>query len=286
MTVTHGPIVVRKRLGHALKQLRMARNLQLAPVAKQMEISPSKLSRIETGQVEPKFRDIRDLLTIYKASPAESERILEWAGEAKSPAWWQPLATNVAGGNLDQLLSLEMEARRKRTFAMPMAGLLQTEAYARSLLGSGQLDLPRAEIDRIVEVRMRRQNVINLDRTDAPPLELHVVLDEVALHRVTDPTIMRDQIALLLRRSAQSNVKLQILPFSAGWTRAVSTFSIFDPRDPTTDWPVINVESTERDSYYDTAADVAEYENVWKNVLPSALDVDATRQRLLDHLEA
>ncbi|BBF99127.1 MULTISPECIES: helix-turn-helix domain-containing protein [Pseudonocardia] len=284
MTVTHGPVVIRRRLGHVLKRLRSDRNLQLAEVARRLEISPSKLSRIETGAVEPKFRDVRDLLDIYEAPVEQRDRVLDWATEAKSPGWWQPLSAVVAGADLDLLLSLETEARAKRTFSIPVAGLLQTEAYARDLLAVTQPNLPAGEIERLVEIKMRRQDVIEPARTDAPPLDVHLVLDEVALHRVTDPEIARGQIRTLLARAAQPNVTLQLLPFTAGWTRATSTFSIFDPRDPDNDWPVVNVESTENDMYYDTEPTVASYEEVWRNVLANALDPEATRQELLDRL--
>ncbi|MEU6696322.1 helix-turn-helix transcriptional regulator [Pseudonocardia sp. NPDC046786] len=287
MTVTHGPVVIRRRLGHVLKRLRSDRNLQLAEVAKRLEISPSKLSRIETGAVEPKYRDVRDLLDIYEAPVEQRDRVLDWATEAKSPGWWEPFSpTVVASENLDMLASLEAESRSKRTFAIPVSGLLQTETYARSLLGASQLGMAAEEVDRMVQIRMRRQDVIDTERTDAAPLEIHVVLDEVALHRVTDPAIVRGQVQALLERMEQPNVTLQILPFSAGWTRATSTFSIFEPRDPDTDWPVVNVESTENDGYYDGEQTVAIYEAVWRDLLTKALDETATRQVLLARLSS
>ena len=101
---------------------------------------------------------------------------------------------------------------------------------------------------------------------------------------MTDPAIVRGQVQALLERMEQPNVTLQILPFSAGWTRATSTFSIFEPRDPDADWPVVNVESTENDGYYDSESTVATYEAVWRDLLTKALDETATRQVLLDRL--
>jgi len=285
MTVTHGPVVIRRRLGHVLKRLRSDRNLQLAEVAKRLEISPSKLSRIETGAVEPKYRDVRDLLEIYDAPTEERDRVLDWATEAKTPGWWEPFhPAVVASENLDMLVSLEAESRSKRTFAIPVAGLLQTAAYARDLLTVTHPNLPDSEIERLVEVKMRRQAVIAPDRTDAPPLNIHVVLDETALHRVITPEVARGQIRALLDRMEQPNVTVQLLPFTTGWTRATSTFSIFDPRDPENDWPVVNVESTENDLYYDNEPAIASYEAVWRNVRAHALDPEQTRRSLVERL--
>ena len=64
---------------------------------------------------------------------------------------------------------------------MVVAGLLQTEAYARHIISSYSRVEPVAPgmIERLVRVRMRRQQV--LDRE--PELQLSVVLDESILKR-------------------------------------------------------------------------------------------------------
>lgn len=285
MTVTHGPVVIRRRLGHVLKQLRGERNLQLAEVAKKLEISPSKLSRIETGQVEPKFRDVRDLLDIYEARTDLRDRIMMWANEAKSPGWWQPFTSHVHVSDLDLYISLESEARKEEIFSTPVTGLLQTESYARSILSGAVPDASPEQLDRLVEIRLGRQAVLFADRTDAPPLELHAVLDESALHRGFDRRMMQEQLRELLTRSELPNVTLQVLPFTAGYTRATSTFAIFEPRDPTTDWTVVNVESTASDAYFDTDTEIADYRAVWRHVLASCLSPAATRDRLIQLLK-
>lgn len=280
MTAAHGPLVIRKRLGWALKQLRTGRHRQLSEIAKLLEVSPSKLSRIETGQVEPKFRDVRDLLDIYEASDAERERILGWANDAKAPGWWEPFGPAPSGVDLDMLISLEAESRAKETFSIPISGLLQTEDYARLLLTEVFAGRARSEIERMVGIRLGRQNVIEPDRAEAPPLELHVLLDEVALHRCADQEVLRAQIGELIRRGDQPNVTLQILPFHAGWTSATSTFSVFTPRRPETDWPMVNVEGTENDVFVDTPQAVADYRQIWRRLLDRSMSPDESRAML------
>jgi transcriptional regulator with XRE-family HTH domain len=281
MTAAHGPLVIRKRLGWALKQLRVARHRQLSEIAKLLEVSASKLSRLETGQVEPKFRDVRDLLEIYGASDTERDRILGWAHDAKAPGWWEPLGPAPSGVDLNMLISLEAESRAKSTFSIPISGLLQTEDYARLLLTEVFAGQDHVEIERMMEIRMGRQNVIEPDRTEAPPLELHVLLDEVALHRCADEEVLRAQIGELIRRGDQPNITLQILPFRAGWTSATSTFSVFTPRHPETDWPMVNVEGTENDVFIDTPQAVADYQQIWQRLLDRAMSPDDSR-RMLD----
>lgn len=278
MTVAHGPVVIRRRLGHVLKQLRVGRDLQLSQVARQLEVSPSKLSRIETGQVEPKLRDVRDLLEIYRATDDVRRQVMDWAGEAKSPGWWQPFTSAITVSDLDMLISLETEARAKYGFSLPVPGLLQTEAYALTTLAGALPDQPAPERRRFVDIRLGRQEVIAVDREDVPPLELHAVLDEVALHRCEDRDVLDEQLHELVRRSEQPNITLQVLPLARGWTPASSTFSIFEPRDPVTDWPVVNVESTGDDTYVDATDDVALYQAIWRAVTDRALDPERSRE--------
>ena len=122
-TGVHGPIVVR-RLGVTLKRLRAEVGMHLDAVARRLEISPSKLSRLETGQVAPKIRDVRDLLEIYQAPADVRERMMRRASEAKEPGWWQPFSDGSVP-DLDHYISLEAEAKQINIFSWPISGLLQ-----------------------------------------------------------------------------------------------------------------------------------------------------------------
>lgn len=279
MTVTHGPVVIRRRLGWALKQLRVKRKRQLAEIAKLLEVSPSKLSRIETGQVEPKFRDVRDLLNIYDAAESERSQILEWANEAKQPGWWQPFSIEIPN-DLDMYISLESEAQSISIYSTPISGLLQTREYAHAILGGAVPTATESELTTLVDVRIGRQAILSTDRDDAAPVDLHAVLDESALHRgPRKGSIMVDQLDALLRHSERPNVTLQVLPFESGYTRATSTFALFEPRVDD-DWAVVNVESTGADAYFDSPSTVARFRAIWAEVTTSALDPEASRSRI------
>jgi ribosome-binding protein aMBF1 (putative translation factor) len=72
-------------LGHRLRQLRHAARLSQKHVAEALECSTSKVSRIETGEVLPTTRDIRDLAELYRADPRERDALVA-AARAARPA--------------------------------------------------------------------------------------------------------------------------------------------------------------------------------------------------------
>lgn len=277
-TETHGPVVVRRRLGAVLKRLRGELGLPLDQVARQLEISPSKLSRLETGQVAPRIRDVRDLLEIYEAPADLRTRALTWADLAKEPGWWQPFSAAIPA-DLDMYISLEAEAQKIMMYSLPVSGLLQTERYARALLAGGAPHATPAQLERLVEIRIRRQRIVDPHRSDAPAVALHVVLDEASLHRGVSGPILREQLEELLTRATWSNITLQVLPFDAGWVMASSTFAIFEPRE-STDWTVVNVESAGNDAYFDSPGDVGRYRAMWNDVVDRSLDPAASRALL------
>jgi len=80
-------------------------------------------------------------------------------------------------------VSLEEEASLIRAYEPHyVPGLLQTEDYARAVLGSGLHDADE-ELERRVAVRMQRQKLL----AGLAPPELWVVMDETVLRRPWSP---------------------------------------------------------------------------------------------------
>lgn len=281
-----GPVVIRRRLGAALKRLRGEKGLHLDAVAKTMEMSPAKLSRLETGHVAPKIRDVRDLLDAYDAPEAIRAELLRWAEDAKGHGWWQPFTARVVA-DLDLYISLEAEAAELKLYCTCVPGLLQTEQYARMLLEGVTPQRSVAQREELVDIRLRRQRVLDAGREAAPPLALHVVMDEAALYRGPTPDhptmghVMAEQMDALVAATRRANVTVQVFPFEACYDEACSTFAIFEPRVPS-DWTVVNVESTLHDAYYDASAQVSAFREIWQDVVARACDPEDSLNRLRD----
>jgi transcriptional regulator with XRE-family HTH domain len=94
-----------RELGALLRALRTRKGWTAEQVAARLLVSPSKVSRLETGQRGARARDIRDLCDLYEVDGEQRQHLLELASEGKQRAWWQPL-----GLPYSTYLGLEAEA--------------------------------------------------------------------------------------------------------------------------------------------------------------------------------
>ncbi|MGW0504510.1 helix-turn-helix domain-containing protein [Micromonospora sp. NPDC003241] len=209
-----GPTVLRMLLGAQLRRLRESRGVTRENAGWEIRSSESKISRMELGRVGFKERDVADLLTLYGVT-ADQERgaLLKLARDANNPGWWHRYG-DVLPSWFQSYLGLEAAAALIRSYEVQFVpGLLQTREYARAvvLLGHGQAS--PAEIDRRVDLRMRRQEVLHR----AKPPRLWAVVDEAALRRpIGGPQVMRGQLEALLKATQTPNVRVQVIPFAAG----------------------------------------------------------------------
>lgn len=274
----------RRRLGAELRRLRLRCGLTLDEVAERMTCSTSKISRLETGKGVPKVPDVRELMRIYHVeSDTEEEMLLRLVKDGREHGWWEELTDGVHPERhvLDapgRYAALESDAVAVRSFdTVVVPGMLQTRAYARAVIGTTLPHRDAADIDRLTELRIRRQGA--LDRTDPEPLRYLAVLDEAVLHRVVgSEEVMAEQLRHLIEAGALPNVTVRILPFSAGFQRAhAGHFMVLDiPSEFGSD--VVFIEGRAGDTYLDSPADVALYQDVLADVAARALDPHESRR--------
>lgn len=215
MSQSPGPVVTRRRLGGELKRLREGLNLKLDDVARSLDCSPSKISRLENGKGVPRWRDVRDMLDVYRVPEGdERERLLDWAKTGRAPMWWQAYS-DVLAPDMAIYVEYEWDAARIDAYeAHIVHGLLQTRDYARGVLQSfwgGTLGA--AQIERLVEVRMQRQEALRPNHG----LDFRCVLDESTLYRVVESAeVLAAQVEHLIDVAEAEHVELRVLPFSAG----------------------------------------------------------------------
>jgi hypothetical protein len=256
-TAASGPTVLRMLLGAHLRKLRETKGITRETAGWEIRASDSKISRLELGRVGFKERDVSDLLTLYGVTdPAERDSLLDLARRANNPGWWHRYSDLLLPW-FQPYLGLESAATVIRSYEVQyVPGLLQTKDYARAVVMIAHGDAAREEIDRRVDLRMERQQVLGRPQ----PPQMWVVVDEAVLRRpIGGPTVMREQVAALIDQTKLPNVRIQVLPFAAGGHAALGgAFSLL--RFPDQDLPdVVYVEQLTSALYLDKRDDVEEY---------------------------
>lgn len=268
------PSMRRRRLAAELRRLRTQHGWSGSDAARRLGWDSSRLSRIETRQSGVTLPDLRKMLDAYGVEDTEYRDYLAGlARRVNERGWWQKYAGTIVSEYAD-LISLEEEARVIRAYEQEIVhGLLQTPEYARAYFRAASPSSTVREIDRRVEVRMERQEI--LIRADPPPVMLSVVLSEGALRRpVGGDEVMRGQLEHLMRPRDRANVSVQVLPFSAGAHPAMtSPFAMLAFPDPD-DQGIVNVENATGALFLEEPEEIRTYEEIWGALQATALSLE------------
>ena len=225
MIAPGSPTVRRRRLAAELRGIRESRGKSGDAVAAALKWSPSKISRYERARTGLRPREVERLLDYYGITGSHRALLLGLAEDAAQKGWWEEFADTLAE-DYQQFIGLEHEATSIAIWHVDVvAGLLQTEGYARHIIGSYSRVEPVAPgmIGRLVKVRMQRQQVLDRDG-----LQLSVVLDESVLtRRIGDESVMYQQLQRLAQEADRPNLTMRILPLSAQHTVFGESFVIF-----------------------------------------------------------
>ncbi|MHB9855609.1 helix-turn-helix domain-containing protein [Streptomyces krungchingensis] len=206
------PTLLKMLVGVQLAGIREDAGLSQDQAAREIGFSPAKLSRIEAGKGRrpPTERDVQALLNLYRTGEHETSILLQLLRRAGEPGWWQRYDKRLMPEWFDRLVGLQEAAAAIRTFEIQyVPGLLQTAAYARAVVERGLPTAPSSEVERRVEMRMRRRELLH--RADTP--QLWAVIDESVLLRVLGSRdVMREQLQYLMDMAERPHVTLQIVP--------------------------------------------------------------------------
>ncbi|MGW0911924.1 helix-turn-helix domain-containing protein [Streptomyces sp. NPDC002784] len=270
----HGPAVRRRKLGAELRALRAGAGLTSGEAARLVGWHQSKVSRIETGASGVKPADVRLLLDAYAVADSQlRELLLVLAGSddgAGRHHWWHAYR-GVLPPTYRDFISLESQASAMRTLETSVVpGLLQTPEYAREVTRAavGGLDETDERLDTLVEVRLARQDVLRGE----PPLELSAVLDEAVLHReIGGPGVMARQLWQLVEAGRLPQVRLQVLPFTAGAHIGVTGPFVIFSFSRTSDLDVVVLDHLTSSLYLERKEDLQAYTEAFTTLQIHAL---------------
>lgn len=179
-------------IGPRLRAMRIAKDIPQTEMAAVLKISQGALSKYESERL---------------AVPPDVRRSIEWV-----------LRVADDGHAMISVpyLTLEQSATSLRTWEGALIpGILQTPEYARHVLRAATPGIPASDLDQMVALREKRQEI--WQREDPLPPMFAAVIGEGALRRlVGSPAIMRGQMEHLVTMTAHPRVRIQVLPFDAG----------------------------------------------------------------------
>ncbi|QCX77257.1 Helix-turn-helix protein [Streptomyces sp. YIM 121038] len=272
------PTVRRRRLGQELRRLRELKGMTAEEVAERLLVSQSKISRLENGRRSISQRDVRDLCGVYEVEDHRIvDSLMQMAKDSRQQGWWHSF------GDIPYsvYIGLETDAASLRVYdPQVVPGLLQTRPYAEALITGALPETTPTDIEKRVQVRMRRQ-----ERIAAPenPLRLWTVLDESALRRVVgNRALMREQLEHLVEQSQLPHVTVQVIPFEMGAHPGLNgQYAILEFPDAS-DSSVVYIEGVTSDLYLEKANDVQQYSVMYEHLRAQALNVDHSRQLIAD----
>lgn len=280
-----GSTVPRRRLGRLLEEARENAGLNRKDAAKALERSAPTLWRIETGRTPVRGPDVAAMCRLYKLSEEMTEVLVGLSSETKAKGWWQAYG-DVVPEWFDLFVGMESAASRIDWFENDLApGLLQTEAYARTLIQAHNPDESEGEIERRVQLRLARQKILN--RPISPP-ELRIVLRESVLRcPVGGASVMAEQLKHVTESSELPNVSLRVVAFAAGFNLGMLSGSFGVLRFPPANGggkaepPTVYSDLFSGALYLDKPHEVARYDRAFDELWDMALDEAESREMIL-----
>ncbi|MGH3423289.1 MAG: helix-turn-helix domain-containing protein [Nocardioidaceae bacterium] len=223
------PTVRSRRLGRRLGGYRDESRLSGTELAARIGIHQATWSKIESGKtkISPAvLAEATAVLNIPADAAAQLERLRQ---KAEEPGWWQDYG-DILSEAVQMLIELEADASWIRSYEGHLVpGLLQTRDYAERVISAVSPHIRVSDIDRYLELRMRRQKRLN------EGLRLTAILGEAALRQqVGGPAMLGEQLRHIARAVREHDVTVQVVPFAADAHAALGeSFTIIQWPDET-----------------------------------------------------
>lgn len=254
-----------RALGAALREARNEAGITLRALGKTVDMDHTVLSRYENGERSPRAEDVASILMAVGVSGERREEILELSRGADDSRWLG-MGLPEQHRQLRALLDIERTATRITDVSpLLVPGLLQTGAYARSIMMQGST-VPSSEIETRVMVRVGRRDALQRQN----PAQLTTLVGEAALRQaVGGLQVMIEQLKYLAVVAQWSNVDLRILPLDQDWhpgLEAPFVYVEFAKGDP-----LVHLETLASGLFLHEKIDVEPYRQAIGRILDAAM---------------
>lgn len=219
----------RKHLAEALRELRKAAGLSGERLGVRAAMSQSKISRVESGKIVPAVVDVERILQALEVPSNVAQELLTLARVAN--AEYISVRSYARAGLWRKQVELKALAESSTTVRhfLPVipSGLLQTRAYAHAALTPVVEGRPERDVDRAVQARMDRREVLN-DETR----RFFFLLTEQAIRlKLASMPVMIKQLRHMIELIERPNIELTVLPIRVSLGDVpLNTFVVYDDR--------------------------------------------------------
>jgi hypothetical protein len=269
--------MINAQLGIELRRLREEAGYTAVEACEPLKAQGPKLSKIENGRQGATPAEVRTLCEFYGASTEERDYLVALAEQRPKRRRRRLGKRDAVPDWFRRFLALEWDATELKTYQVEtVPGLLQTEDYARSMIRAWEPEADDRLIDRQVDTRLRRQEVLR--RTGRPSLRLEAIVSEAALHRIQGSrAVMRAQLKHLVKMSKRPNITIRVLPFDMPDRIAVaSAFELF--RLEQQNIATVYLEDLFGATYLKEPEEYTQYSSAYARLRDAALDQEETRE--------
>lgn len=248
-----------------LRRLRAKSGKQQQEAAAAVDVAPNALSRYESAVSSMQPAVAEKLFRYYGLEDDEMGPLIDHVKASRR----RGLTTDIKGTvwePLEDLVAIERDATSiQETAIRDVPGLLQTEDYARALLGAGIIG---ADVEQHVTARMARKQVLQRDE----PLDYWIVMCESSLRcGVGGRQIMQAQLAHLLELAENPDITIQILPDTYGAQPGLhGPFKIFRFKIAPT-YGMVYLDYLTGALYLDDHNEVTQYDRAYRHLIKAAL---------------
>jgi transcriptional regulator with XRE-family HTH domain len=262
-----------RELGAELRRVREEARYAGSELARKLGWSPSKVSRMETGDRNTSEVDTAIYAAFCGVGGEALEHLLDLARENNDDYRLQARGERLPD-ELRSLIVLETTAEIIVYYEpMVVPGLAQSEDYARALFRDGDM-VPEEGIEPRVRVRMERQRLV---RRRYPPMITFFVHENALRTPVGDDQIMHEQLLHLLLLCAAPPCRLRVVPSSVGAFAGIGPFTWMAHKEHN---PVIYAEHLTTSVFLEGREDILAYRRLLDRLNVLALDEGQSRESL------
>jgi transcriptional regulator with XRE-family HTH domain len=275
-----GPTLRRRKLVKELIAAREGAGMNASQLATEIDLRPSAVSKIESGKQGLTLRNIKAYARVTGLSNAKTDELVLLGANDKTYDDWLVEFREDMPEWFALYPALEEDAVQIWNYEPELIqGLVQTPDYAEAVVRTWLPEISGEELERSVELRSRRQQLLEGNN----PPKLRLVLNEAVIRRqIGGEAVMAEQIQHLITLSRKEHITIQVLPFSAGAHPGMKTgFTLLRFPEGFDDMDCVYLENENGGVWQEVLDHVTRYSEVFERLSAMALSQEETSALLV-----